>query len=60
MALAIECDRLISDGVIKNPWGQKTQPSTKRFKKATSKRLTGMHLSRTDVLSTAVIVLRSF
>jgi len=40
-------------------WGQKTQPSTKRCKKATSKRLAGIHLSRTNVLSTAAMILRS-
>ena len=40
--------------------GKKTQPWTKRCKNATYKRLTGIHLSRTDMLSSAVIVLRSF
>ena len=43
-----------------SPWGQKTQPSTKHCKKATSKRLSGIQLSRTGVLSTAVMFLRSF
>ena len=42
------------------PCGQKTQPSTKHCIKATFKRLKGMHISRTDMLSSAVIVLRSF
>ena len=42
------------------PCGQKTQPSIKYCIKATYKRLTGIHLSRTDMLSSAVIVLRSF
>ena len=43
-----------------NTLGQKTQLSDKHCKKATSKRLSGIHLSRTDVLSTAVMFLRSF
>ncbi len=47
-------------GYTRIPCGQKTQPSTKHCIKATFKRLTGMHISRTDMLSSAVIVLRSF
>ena len=30
--------------------GQETQPSIRRCEKGTSKRLTGMHFSRADVL----------
>ena len=46
--------------LIVTAWGQKTQPRTKRCEKATFKRLTGIHLSRTEVLMTSAMFLRSF